>query len=63
MTIRLLSIEQVLDKVPVSRQQIYMWIGKGEFPEQKQISANRVAWLESDIDDWIEERSVKAEKL
>ena len=63
MTIRLLSIEQVLDKVPVSRQQIYMWIGKGKFPGQKRISTNRVAWLESDIDDWIEERSVKAEKL
>lgn len=59
---RLISIEQVLDKVPVSRQQIYMWIGKGEFPAQKRISANRVAWLESDIDNWIEERSVKAEK-
>lgn len=59
---RLISIEQVLDKVPVSRQQIYMWIGKCEFPAQKRISANRVAWLESDIDNWIEERSVKAEK-
>ena len=62
MTIRLLSIEQVMDKVPVSRQQIYMWMGKGEFPEQKKLSPNRVAWLESDIDEWIEQRSLSAEK-
>lgn len=62
MTIRLLSMEQVLDKVPVSRQQIYAWIGKGQFPKQKRISTNRVAWLESDIDDWIEDRSPKAVK-
>ena len=62
MTIRLLSIEQVMDKVPVSRQKIYAMIGKGEFPEQKKISPNRVAWLQSDIDDWIEQRSLNAEK-
>ena len=62
MTIRLISIEEVMDKVPVSRQKIYAMIGKGEFPEQRHISANRVAWLESEVDKWIEERSRSAEK-
>lgn len=62
MTIRLISIEEVMDKVPVSRQKIYAMIGKGEFPEQRHISANRVAWLESEVDKWIEERSLSAEK-
>ena len=62
MTIRLISIEEVMDKVPVSRQKIYAMIGKGQFPVQRQISANRVAWLESEVDKWIEERSLSAEK-
>ena len=62
MTIRLISIEEVMDKVPVSRQKIYAMIGKGEFPEQRHISANRVAWLESEVDKWIEECSLSAEK-
>ena len=62
MTIRLISIEEVMDKVPVSRQKIYAMIGKGEFPGQRHISANRVAWLESEVDKWIEERSLSAEK-
>ena len=62
MNVRLISIEQVMDKVPVSRQQIYAWMAKGEFPKQRKIGKHRVAWLESDIDDWIEERSPKAVK-
>lgn len=59
MTVRLISIEQVLDKVPISRQQIYMWIAKGRFPKQKKIGKRRVAWLETDVDEWIEERSLE----
>ena len=62
MTVRLLSISQVLDKIPVSRQAIYVWMSKGEFPVQRRISTNRVAWMEDEVNAWIEERSVKAEK-
>lgn len=62
MNVRLLSIEQVLDKIPVSRQAIYAWISRGEFPVQRRISANRVAWVESEVNAWIEERSIKAAK-
>lgn len=63
MTLRLLSIDQVLDKVPVSRQQIYALVAKREFPKQKRIGKNRVAWLESEVDTWIKERVLESETL
>lgn len=51
---RLLTMNQVLERVPVSRQQIYAWISKGSFPRQIRLSENRVAWLEADIEEWID---------
>lgn len=53
---RLLSMRQVLERVPVSRQQIYLWISQGTFPRQIRMSENRVAWLEMDIEKWIEQK-------
>ena len=53
---RLLTMNQVLERVPVSRQQIYAWISKGSFPRQIRLSENRVAWLEEDIEKWIESK-------
>ena len=30
---------------------------KGKFPKRRQISANRVGWLESELRDWLRERN------
>ena len=61
MNVRLLSIIQVMDIVPVSRQQIYAWMAKGEFPKQRKIGKHRVMWLESDVTAWVEARVLESE--
>lgn len=38
-------------------------VGRGEFPKPVKISERRVAWLESDVDKWIEEQFKGQEDL
>ena len=48
----LLSIKQVLKKVPVSRQTIYNWEKVGDFPRRIN-PGGRTFWLLSEVDAWI----------
>ena len=53
---RALSHKAVLERVPVSRTTLWRMERAGQFPKRIQISPNRVAWLESDVDAWLEGR-------
>lgn len=60
---RLLSIHQVSERVSFSRATIYLKVNTGEFPGPIKISTSRVAWLESDINDWIQDKVQHRESL
>lgn len=51
---RLLRIEEVINRVALSRASIYAAIKAGTFPAQKKISARAVRWQESEINAWID---------
>jgi prophage regulatory protein len=54
----LLSREQLKRKgIPYSPAQLYKIIKNGLFPAPIRLGANRVAWLENEIDAWIVERA------
>lgn len=53
---KLLRLADVRERVPYSRSTIYQKISRGEFPKPISIGERAVAWLESDIDAWIESR-------
>jgi len=53
---RVLSLQAVLGLVPVSRVTLWRMERAGLFPKRIQISPNRVGWMESDVDAWLEER-------
>src|SRR5215468_1669096 len=53
---RVLSLQAVLDRVPVSRTTLWRMERAGLFPRRIQVSANRIGWLESDVDAWLDER-------
>jgi prophage regulatory protein len=55
---RVLSLQVVLERVPVSRVTLWRMERAGQFPRRLQISPNRVGWLEADVDAWLEERKV-----
>lgn len=40
-----------------SRQTLYNWERDGNFPKRRKIGPNSVAWLKSEIDQWIADRA------
>ena len=52
----LIRLREVMKITGFGRSQIYKLINIGEFPKQIQISPGSVAWLESELEAWMEER-------
>lgn len=48
-----LKIKDVVEKVSLGQSTIYKMVSLGTFPRPFQIAPNRVAWVESEIDDWL----------
>lgn len=54
--VRLIRRKEVQDKTGLGASSIYAMMKLGKFPKCLNLSERRVAWLESDIDNWITER-------
>lgn len=50
---QLLRLKQVEAKTGLKRSQIYLYMKDGTFPSSIKIGPASVAWLESEIDGWI----------
>lgn len=59
---RLLRLEEVSYKVGISQSCIRSKMKKGEFPQCIHISSTQVAWLESEINEWIQEKVQEREE-
>ena len=51
---KLLRLPSVKESVALSRTSIYRLISLGQFPKPINLGARAVAWLESDINAWIQ---------
>jgi len=51
--LKLVSLEEILAVVPVSKSTWKRGVRSGIYPQAKQIGMKRVAWLESEIIDFI----------
>ena len=60
---KFLRLRDVQNRVPYSRSTIYQLIAQGKFPKPISLGARAVAWLESDIDEWIAARIEKGRAL
>ena len=56
MTERFISIAEVLDRVGFSRTHLYRKINAGSFPRPVPLGPQKVAFLESEIVQWMDER-------
>lgn len=57
MSERLIPTVVVLDRICMSKTQMYRLIAAGEFPKPVPIGRHRVAFLETEVAAWIDERS------
>lgn len=55
-TPRLIGKRELLSLVPYTIQHIYRMEKRSRFPKRVRLSENRVAWLESEVRDWIAAR-------
>ena len=53
----LLTIEEVVERTRLSKPTVYKLIRQGDFPRQLRLCANKVAWLEREVSDWIAARA------
>jgi prophage regulatory protein len=53
MSIRILSVNQVIDRTGLSRRTLYQEISEHRFPRPIQLTARRVGWPELDIETWL----------
>ena len=55
---RFLRIDEVIEKVGLSRPTIWRLEQTGEFPQRRQLGKNSVAWLEEEVEEWMRKREV-----
>lgn len=57
-TLKLLRMPEVRTKTGKSPSSIYSDIGSGRFPKPVKIGQRTSAWIEAELDAWIEERAL-----
>lgn len=54
--IRFLRLSQVMERTGFKRTAIYKYISQGDFPKQVALTGRGVAWVESEIIAWQQQR-------
>ncbi|ENH7394710.1 AlpA family transcriptional regulator [Vibrio vulnificus] len=54
--IRLIRFREVLAMTGLSRSSVYRSIEENQFPTQVQLGGRAVAWVESEVQEWITQR-------
>jgi prophage regulatory protein len=56
MALQIVRLPTVMAQIGLSRSTIYLRISEGRFPKPISLGGRAVGWIESDIQDWIEQR-------
>ena len=59
---KILKLPEVIQKTTLCRSSIYNFIAANTFPKQISLGPRAVGWLESDIDQWIDDRLTESKK-
>lgn len=54
---RYLRIQEVVDRTGLSLPTIYRYIRSNQFPKQTKLGARASGWLESEVNEWITQKS------
>ena len=56
---RLIRLREVQHRVGLGRSTIYRWMSEGVFPKPVSLGGHAVAWIEREIEEWIESRCIE----
>ena len=51
-----MRLKEVMEMTGLSRSYVYQLMAEGDFPQSVSLGARAVAWVESEVQDWILER-------
>jgi prophage regulatory protein len=54
--LRFIRLKEVMALTGLSRSSIYAFINDGKFPAQVRLAERTVAWVESEICDWMKQK-------
>lgn len=57
---RFIKIPRVMDMVALSKSQLYALVAKKQFPAPIKLGIRSSAWLESEVEEWIEARTAES---
>ena len=63
MSIRILRLPEVMEKVGLCRASIYVQIKSSSFPKQISLGARAVGWLEHEIEAWLIARIAESNRV
>ena len=53
---KLMKLKAVMDCTGLARSTVYKFIAEGRFPKPVKLGVRMVAWVESEIQEWIQDR-------
>lgn len=56
MSMKLIRIKEVLSRTGLGRSTVYKYMNLGLFPQQVKLNTRAVAWVESEVEAWIQDR-------
>jgi len=56
MSNKMLRLPNVIELTGLSRSSIYLRMSKEEFPQSISLGGRAIAWLEEDINQWLEDK-------
>jgi prophage regulatory protein len=56
MSKKFIRLPEVKNKTGLSRSSIYLRMSNGEFPRSISLGSRAIAWLDADIEQWLDER-------
>jgi len=59
---KLMKLQQVIECTGLARSTIYKLVDEGTFPQQVSLGARSVAWVETEVTDWILDKIEKRDK-
>ena len=60
---RLIRLKEVIDCTGLGRSSIYSYISEGQFPKPVSIGGRAVAWVESEVNEWIMDKIEQRDSL
>ena len=53
---RIMRLKEITEKTGLAKSTIYNLISQGKFPKQIDLGARSVGWVDTEIEEWLEEK-------